>query len=156
MIRRLSFSVVEERLGKTLGIAAKLCREHFDQGLREAGSSFHSYMVLRHAESYPDLNQRQLAERLGIEGPTLVRHIDRLVAEGLVQRVRDGDDRRVSRVELTAAGKDHLDRISEHADVMDSEFRGLFSPVELDTMYLLLHRIIDRYTKEACVQHRVG
>jgi MarR family transcriptional regulator for hemolysin len=145
-----------ERLGKVLGITAKVSRERFDQILRAAGGSFPSYMVLTHAEAYPDLSQRQLADRLGIEGPTLVRHIDRLVADGLVRRVRDPNDRRVSRVELTALGTATADRLRAVADEADASLRLLFTPSELTTLYQLLYRIQDHYEKERDAHDRVG
>jgi MarR family transcriptional regulator for hemolysin len=147
---------VNERLGKVLAIASKLAREHFDQKLRTVGASFPAYMVLTHAEAYPGLSQRRLADRLGIEGPTLVRHIDRLVADGLVRRVRDPQDRRVSRVELTADGKEASDRYTTVANKFDAEFRSLFTPEELTTLYELLYRIQDHYAKENDAQHRTG
>jgi MarR family transcriptional regulator for hemolysin len=145
-----------DRLGKVLALAAKVSRERFDQILRAAGGSFPAYMVLTHAEAYPDLSQRQLADRLGIEGPTLVRHIDRLVADGLVRRVRDPQDRRVSRVELTAEGTAAADRLRGVADVADAKFRLLFTPAELATLYQLLYRIQDHYEKEPDAHDRVG
>jgi MarR family transcriptional regulator for hemolysin len=145
-----------ERLGKVLALAAKVSRERFDQILRAAGGSFPTYMVLTHAEAYPDLSQRQLADRLGIEGPTLVRHIDRLVADGLVRRVRDPNDRRVSRVELTALGTAAADRLRVVADEADARFRLLFTPDELTTLYQLLYRIQDHYEKEPDAHDRVG
>jgi MarR family transcriptional regulator for hemolysin len=145
-----------ERLGKVLALAAKVSRERFDQILRAAGGSFPTYMVLTHAEAYPDLSQRQLADRLGIEAPTLVRHIDRLVADGLVRRVRDPRDRRVSRVELTAHGTAAADRLREVADAADTRFRALFTSGELATLYQLLYRIRDHYDKEPDAHDRLG
>jgi MarR family transcriptional regulator for hemolysin len=143
-------------LGKVLAIASKLAREHFDRRLRTVGASFPTYMVLNHADAYPGLSQRGLADRLGIEGPTLVRHIDRLVSEGLVQRVRDPQDRRVSRVELTAEGKEAALRYTAVANESDTEFRSLFTPQELATLYELLYRIQDHYAKEPDAQHRIA
>jgi MarR family transcriptional regulator for hemolysin len=147
---------MEERLGKTLSMASKLAKEHFDQTLRAAGSSFQTYLVLRHADFHPGVSQRELADCLGIEAPTLVRHIDRLVKEGLVRRVAHPHDRRVSQVELTEAGSQHLGRISHVADAMDADFRALFTRGELQTFTALLYRIQDHYKNEADVHHRAG
>ncbi len=123
-----------ERLGKVLGIAAKVAREHFDQMLRTVPvAPFPTYMVLTHAEAYPELNQRQLADRLGIEGPTLVRHIDRLVADGLVRRVRDPQDRRVSRVRAHRRPAPPPPIATGGGQQADAEFRLLFTPEELTT-----------------------
>jgi MarR family transcriptional regulator for hemolysin len=145
----------EERLGRALAHASKLVREHFDQTLRAVGSSFPTYLVLRHAELSPGVSQRELAERLRIEAPTLVRHVDRLVADGLVERVQNSRDRRVSHVQLTVKGRQHLRRLDTSVERLNAELAALFSESELATLYGLLHRISDRYSKEADV-HRAG
>ena len=150
----LAGALPEERLGKSLNMAAKAVREHFDSSLRQIGSSFHTYMVLRHADMFPGVSQRHLAEQIGIEGPTLVRHIDRLVEEGLVRRARDQADRRVSRVELTDEGRAHLARAEHIAQAHDDDFRRLFSDQDLQVLTAALSRIRDYYTKECDVRHR--
>ena len=147
---------MRERLGRVLGMTAKLARERFDQRLRSAGASFPMFVVLQHAAVSPAVSQRELASGIGIEGPTLVRHVDRLVADGLVRRVRDGRDRRLSRVELTDEGRAAVKRLGTVADGVDKELRGLFSPTELATLYELLGRIRDHYGKESDGQRRVG
>ena len=58
---------VEERLGKQLALAAKAARAEFDQALVGIGSSFHTFLVLRHVELYPGVTQRQLARHLGLQ-----------------------------------------------------------------------------------------
>jgi MarR family transcriptional regulator for hemolysin len=50
------------------------------------------------------VRQGQIAERLGIEGPSLVRLLDQLVAGELVQRHDDTADRRAKTLHLTPAG----------------------------------------------------
>ena len=46
-----------------------------------------------------------LAERLEVEGPTVVRAVQRLEAAGIVERVPDPADRRRALVRLTARGR---------------------------------------------------
>jgi MarR family transcriptional regulator for hemolysin len=147
---------MEERLGRVLAMSAKAAREAFDDRLKAVGSTFTTYLILKHAAFYCSVSQRELAGHLGIEGPTLTRHVDRLVADGLVRRVRGDRDRRISTVVLTAEGKKHLDRIDAYAAEVDGEFRSLFSEHEIATLYDLLNRIRDRYardTKEAYVEY---
>jgi MarR family transcriptional regulator for hemolysin len=144
---------MEERLGRLLALTAKVAQERFDEKLTEVGSSLTTYLILKHAAMYHGVSQRQLAERLGIEGPTLTHHLDRLAADGLACRVRDPHDRRVSRVELTAEGQAHLDRVEAYANKADKDFRNLFTARELDTLYALLNRIRDHYTKESHGHH---
>jgi DNA-binding MarR family transcriptional regulator len=54
---------------------------------------------------------QDLARRTGFSLATLTGVIDRLVAQDLVSRREDPDDRRVRRLELTAAGTDLIDRL---------------------------------------------
>jgi MarR family transcriptional regulator for hemolysin len=65
----------------------------------------------------PDgMRQNALAEELGVEGPSLVRLLDRLVEHGLVMRREDPSDRRAKTVHLTAAGRAHSVQASKALD----------------------------------------
>src|SRR5260370_18575984 len=58
------------------------------------------------------VRQCVLAEEMGIEGPSLVRLIDLLQAEGLVERREDPTDRRAKMLHLTALGGMRTDEIN--------------------------------------------
>jgi MarR family transcriptional regulator for hemolysin len=137
--------VREIRLGRQLAMASKAVRGRLEERLHADGSSFHSYLVLRHVDARPDSSQRDLAARLGIEGPTLTHHLDRLAAEGLVERVRSTQDRRVWSAVLTPAGRSYLDATVGSADVVDDELRALFTAAEWQTLSVCLDRITATY-----------
>ena len=82
-----------ERFGRTLALAHKAMQECIDERMAEHGASLATWLVLHHAVEEPDLSQSHLAARLVIEAPTLVRHLDRLEADGLLERRRDARDR---------------------------------------------------------------
>ncbi|MEJ7138391.1 MarR family winged helix-turn-helix transcriptional regulator [Amphibiibacter pelophylacis] len=72
--------------------------------------------------------QRQvtLAEHVGIEGSTLVRHIDQLVEAGLMQRQDDPTDRRAKTLHLTPAGEERVQAIEARLLAFRSRsFEGL-------------------------------
>ena len=132
-------------LGKQLAMALKSVQAQLDERLTAVGSSFSTYLVLRYIQQHPGLSQRALAERLGIEGPTLTHHLDRLSERGLVDRVRHTGDRRVSSAVLTAPGRAHLQKARAIADRYNAELQGLFGADELATLTACLGRIADRY-----------
>jgi len=132
---------MEERLGRLLAMTGKLVREHFDRDLQTAGSSLNTFLVLHIADECPGVSQRELAGRIGIEGPTLTRHLDRLAADGLLSRVPNRSDRRIWHVELTPAGQAHLKRVDAFARARECEFRSLLTPEEAETLAALLTRI---------------
>lgn len=113
---------MEVFLGRQLAKTDKAVRAEFDARLSEAGGSLTTWIVLRSAGE--STSQRELADRMGVEGPTLVRHIDRLEREGLIERRRDPLDRRVTRIVVTVAGQQMLAQLAVVAAEMDSKVRA--------------------------------
>ncbi|HEU5003354.1 MAG TPA: MarR family transcriptional regulator [Actinomycetota bacterium] len=111
-------------LGRQLAMTHKAVRAEFEARLAAVGGSLSTFIVLRSAEDL-GLSQREIAERIGVEGPTLVRHLDRLEKEGLIQRQRDAADRRVTRILVTKAGEEHHRRLAEVAADMEGQLRAL-------------------------------
>jgi MarR family transcriptional regulator, transcriptional regulator for hemolysin len=111
--------------------------------LTRAGASFGTWTVLAMLEGAGPMIQRVLAASLGIEGPTLTRHLDRLEELGLISRNRDGADRRYALVELTSAGQalcHELDAIARAAN--DQLLRG-FSDDETAQLKSMLQRLAE-------------
>lgn len=82
--------------------AARGWRSKTDALLRPFGltSAMGAVMACLAASTTP-LSQRELAQAVGVEGPTLVRLLDRLEEGGWARRMTDPANRRVKRVELT-------------------------------------------------------
>ena len=68
--------------------------DELDRRLHEHGASLWNWVLLREAANADGASQRELAELMRIEPPTLVRHLDKLADDGLVERRPDPDDRR--------------------------------------------------------------
>lgn len=130
-------------LARQLSMTAKRTREWADRRFAEAGASLVTWIVLRHAlqAQPPGFSQSELAAALGIGGPALVGHLDRLEAEGLVARRRDHHDRRVTRVTITPAGRRRHAELAAVSDRIDAELRGLLTEREADTLATALARI---------------
>jgi MarR family transcriptional regulator for hemolysin len=131
-----------EAVGRQLALTTKAMREWFEARLAAHGGSLATWIVLSQATEGPfSPSQRELAERVGIGGATLVHHLDRLEAEGLVQRRRDAHDRRVTRIDITEAGRVRHAELSAVADSVDAELRSLMSSREEATFRAVLHRV---------------
>jgi MarR family transcriptional regulator for hemolysin len=136
-------SDVRHALGRRLNLAAKAARSHLERRLSAAGSSFAGWTVLSALAARGPLIQRELAEMLNVEGPTLTRHLARMEAEGLIERNRTGTDRRAATVRLTEAGETMYARLSGIAGTGgDTILRG-FSPAEIDRFAEYLARVIE-------------
>jgi MarR family transcriptional regulator, transcriptional regulator for hemolysin len=129
-------------LGRLLALTAKASRELFDARLAESGGSLPTWIVLSQAIDNPESpSQSELAARMGIGGATLVRHLDRLEADGLVMRRGDPDDRRVTRVDITPAGRRRHRQLAAVADAYDREVRDLMSDEEAMIFRSVLGRV---------------
>ena len=81
-------------------------RRESDQALSDHGLSYATAIpLLVLSRQGENVRQGVLADELGIEGPSLVRLIDLLQAEGLVERREDPTDRRAKTLHLTEAGE---------------------------------------------------
>ena len=81
--------------------------------------------LLRHGDLIP---QGVLAERVGVEGPTLVRVLDGLESDGLICRVPADSDRRIKLVRLTAAGTEVAERCETCAAALREKMLGDLDP----------------------------
>ena len=91
-------------IGLQLARASKTVGRAFNEALAEVGGSLPVWLILTTLRGDAHPSQQQLARSVGIEGPTLTRHLDQLEAAGLVRRVPHPADRRAVRVEPTEAG----------------------------------------------------
>ncbi len=129
-------------LGRQLNFAAKAGRGHLEQRLSAAGSSFAVWTALFALQAEGPLIQRELAETLNVEGPTLTRHLARMEADGLIERRRTSADRRAAVVRLTSAGEDALERLSSIVSAGGDTLLDGFSPEEIDAFSGYLARVI--------------
>lgn len=128
-----------------LSDAAKGWRSRLDERLRPLGLSSALWSVIRClAESDAPLTQRELAEQAGIEGPTLVRLLDRLEKGGWARRRADPEDRRVKRVELMAKALPCYERLSRTGMELCLEVLRDIPERDLETTRKVLATISER------------
>lgn len=105
-----------------------------------------SYDVLVQLSEAPSrsLRMTELAERVLLSRSGLTRLVDRLEREGLVERRACPSDARGTLAVLTDAGTDRLrDAWPTHLAGVVERFVGRFSEQELDTLAVLLGRLVD-------------
>jgi DNA-binding MarR family transcriptional regulator len=82
----------------------------------------------------PGLNLRELALEEGISPPALSGHVDRLERQGLLERVRSGEDRRRVGLVVTPAGARLLRRVRERRTAWLAERLAALGPDELEAL----------------------
>jgi MarR family transcriptional regulator for hemolysin len=130
-----------EPIGLQLSRTSKVVSRAFETALAEEGGSLPTWLVLVSLKAQRHGAQRDIAEALGIEGPTLTHHLNRMEASGLLTRSRDPGNRRVHRVELTAAGEAAFERWRAVALAFDQHMRQAVTKSELGTLGDVLGRL---------------
>jgi MarR family transcriptional regulator for hemolysin len=123
---------IEERFSDALHNTSRAWRQALDRRLKYLGVSQASWMTIAvAAKARLPLSQSELADRLAVEGATMVAMVDRLVKAGLVVREPSTTDRRVKRVVLTPAGNLLYDKVREQAAAFRKELLAKMDPKKL-------------------------
>ncbi|MAY72428.1 transcriptional regulator SlyA [Halomonas litopenaei] len=103
---------MNENIGFQLSRAPRIWRAVLDQRLAPLGLTQTRWVTLYHLWRMPDGQpQCDLARAIGVEAPSLVRTLDQLCEQGLVERCPCDQDRRTKRVHLTKQATPLLEKI---------------------------------------------
>src|ERR1700745_2920125 len=140
-----SQSHIHAEIGRLIARLARIWRRESDQALSDHGLSYATAIPLlvlsRRAET---VRQGVLADELGIEGPSLVRLIDLLQAEGLVERREDPTDRRAKTLHLTPTGEAKAEEINRVLRRVRADLLKDIDPDDLAVTFDALQRIEQR------------
>jgi MarR family transcriptional regulator for hemolysin len=128
-------------IGLQLANTAKTVTRAFNAALADAGGSLPVWLILTALRGEQWRTQLELARSLGIEGPTLTRHLDGMERAGLVERRRDPNDRRAVLVELTDAGRELHTRLRKNVVEFDERLRSGLDQDGLGRLRTLLTRL---------------
>ena len=117
-------------------------RNELDKRLKPLGLSQAKWRVLAHLSiSDGPLKQIDLANRLGVEGPTLVGLLDRLAKDHWIERVNDTNDRRSKSVHLTPKAQQTIQAIHATAETLCRELLSMMPQDQVDTCVDVLRNI---------------
>jgi DNA-binding MarR family transcriptional regulator len=89
------------------------------------------------------LSTSDIGRKLGISKPNVTSLLDKLVAKGYVERLPDGNDRRVIRIAVTHKGKSFINKKSgELRNVMKSNM-SVLKHDEIDALFSSLETVRD-------------
>ena len=125
-------SELQERFSSALHNTSRSWRQALDRRLKYLGVSQASWLTIAvAAKASEPLSQSELADRLAVEGASMVAMIDRLVSAGFVVRELSETDRRIKRVVLTEAGHRLYDAVKSEATAVRKELLAQVDPKDL-------------------------
>ena len=147
---------METTIGRLLYLTHRTVHDELDRRLSQHGASLWNWVLLKEAAHAEGASQRELAQHMGIEPPTLVRQLDKLAEDGLVERRPDPDDRRVVRVVVTPAGLERLQELHVVVHELDAELRGILTKRDVEVLSRALPRINTYFEQRALDQGDEG
>lgn len=106
----------ENSIGFIVNCTAKAFIKALDSELRkEVGITFGQWKVMVMLVNQNGMTQKEIADKLGLEGPTLIPIIDKMETEGLVVRKVDLHDRRNNRIYHTQKARNLWNRMTSCA-----------------------------------------
>jgi MarR family transcriptional regulator for hemolysin len=117
----------QHRFGMQLAQLSRGWRAELDRRLIGMGLSQARWLVLLHLARFSEApTQRELAQSVGVEGPTLARLLDSLESQGLVSRQAVAEDRRAKKIALSAPALPIIEQIETIANALRTElFQGV-------------------------------
>jgi DNA-binding MarR family transcriptional regulator len=115
--------MTQKPIPETIGaLLVQICRAHRNKA-QELLSQVDLYpgqeFLLLNLWPQDGLTHSEVAEHLCVQPATVTRMLDRLVKTGLVQRLTDAEDQRVSRVYLTEKGRQLVQPIEQIWDELE-------------------------------------
>ena len=120
-----------------------MMRNNFDRMVASLNVTRSQWAMIAVVSRQPGLTQRLIADHLEMSEASAGRLIDRLCAEGLLERRAREDDRRARAVYLSASAQPLLDKITEVAKRGEARVFKDFSEEELAQLRGYLDRIYD-------------
>src|SRR5215471_12188861 len=135
--------------GETFGLllhgTARAWRLKLDERLKPMGLSQAKWRTLLHLSIAPEaLTQKEIAERLGIEEPSLVTLLHRLENEGWITRNASPRDRRCKMVLLGRRAQNVISQINAEAEKLRHELLENISAADLCACERVLTRISEK------------
>jgi len=139
---RAQFIADELALLRLVWEIPRLWRSAIDRRLKPLGLSDAKWRTVLHLARGPkNMSQAELASRLSIEAPTLARLLDRLAADGWIERRAAKNDRRIKTVHLLPKAAGVRRQIECSMREAQTEILRGISPAEVRACIATLYKV---------------
>ena len=147
-MRSTSKTIIGETTGYLLARVCKAHRGSVGDALAEVGLHVGQEMVLLHLWQRDGLTPSELAGALGVEPPTVTNMLSRMERAELLERCRDPEDARCTRVYLTDKGRELREPVERRWEKVEERAFAGVSSEEKTLLRNLLTRLHDNLTRE--------
>lgn len=130
---------------RAIVVAGRSWRKVANERIKDLGQTMARWETLfLVAYSDDELTQGELARLISVEGPTMVRMLDVLAKDGLIERRQGKTDRRVTTNRITPRGKRVIKDIMNVTNLLRAELLSGIDPEELSVCLRVLSQTLKR------------
>lgn len=144
----------EEALGYLVNRAGRLMAQALARRLTPHGVSVGQWSVLLFLYQSDDRTQAELSRLVAIEPPTMVRTVDRMVRDGLVERRPHPKDARAVRIVLTEKARALRAPLLVASRAANADAMSVFGEAEGTQLLSELRVLVDHLSAEAAATSR--
>ncbi|WP_203640629.1 MarR family winged helix-turn-helix transcriptional regulator [Levilactobacillus andaensis] len=122
--------------------SSKLFSNKFNDVMAPMGLNRSAWMALYYIDQQGELNQRDLANLIGITGPSMVKIVNQLHLANLITVAVSAHDRRERRLTLTAAGSDRLAQTIPLAEAFREQVTADIPQADLNTLARVMEHMM--------------
>jgi DNA-binding MarR family transcriptional regulator len=111
----------QNSVGFLLHDVARLLRRNFNRRVQELGLTQTQWQLLAYLARQEGMRQAQIADLLEMQPISVARLVDRMEANGWIERRPDPEDRRAVNLFITAKAEPILEKMWEHAAIARGE-----------------------------------
>ena len=116
-----SSASVESYFSYSLAAAHRKIHVNLNKELKKLGVQVETWRVMQTLRNNENHTMTELADIVLLNPPTFTKLVDRMVAEGLVQRQLDEEDNRRVQLQLTNLGVNLCEKIMAHVNAQDAQ-----------------------------------
>jgi MarR family transcriptional regulator for hemolysin len=157
LIKQYNF---DNSIGYKVYRTSRVFQKAFDLELRhKVGMTLSQWRVINVLVSFNGITQKEIADKLELEAPSLIPMIDKLQSLELVERRSDPKDRRINRIYLTKKAESLYESMHECGlSIIKSATKGINQDqLNLVIKYLdmIIHNLINNYNFENFNQEQI-
>jgi MarR family transcriptional regulator for hemolysin len=120
----------------------------------KVGVTFGQWKIIVMLSERDGLTQKEIADKIGVEGPTLIPMIDKMEKDGFLRREADPDDRRNNKIRRTQKAELMWEKMTECALEVRKRAMKNIRTEEVEILRSVLNKICDNLGEwESKLQH---
>lgn len=117
-------------------------RDGYAKLIGVAGPQYTILVSIRHLQRHGDVHVKTIAEHLSLSGTFVTTEINKLVAQGLVEKKRDREDARRVKLQVSEAGTQRLARLSRIQQQVNNVHFGCLSKSEFSLLGKVMPELV--------------